>query len=214
MAITITPFGTIYMRTIYTWTCVVVPTIHLSWNVLWRFSHCYFCVYVYTLHNVSSINIIHKCKCNVLTWITCVATIIPFIFNKNSFTVNFISTPWLVIIYRGTFMICCSFIIKRENTSLTTFCLTVITWKACEEMNFLILSMVCRFEHKEFDTMYDKSWLNTHLPDISMGQFGPQLPQLSPSPMCSPEPSTNVEHQGVLSPSSLPAVVHWWYVIP
>ena len=29
MAITTTPFGTIYMRTIYTWTCVVDPTSHL-----------------------------------------------------------------------------------------------------------------------------------------------------------------------------------------
>ena len=30
--------------------------------------------------------------------------------------------------------------------------------------------------------------------------------------MCSPESSINVEHQGVMSPSALSAVVHWWYV--
>ena len=57
-----------------------------------------------------------------------------------------------------------------------------------------------------------KNWIKFHLPPK---QSCPQLPQFpAPPPIWIPESSTNVEHQGLMSPSALPAVVHWWYVIP
>ena len=48
----------------------------------------------------------------------------------------------------------------------------------------------------------------------STRQSGPQMPRFSASPTWTPDSSTNVEHQGVMSPSALPSIVHWLYVTP
>ena len=65
--------------------------------------------------------------------------------------------------------------------------------------------------HVQLDQkILDQLYCITYSPRKSTGQSGPQLPQFSGPPTCTPESSTNVEHHGVGSP----AVVHWWDVIP
>ena len=58
-----------------------------------------------------------------------------------------------------------------------------------------------------------KQWLKYSLVK-SARQSGPQMPRFPASPNWTPESSTNVEHQGVMSPSALPSIVHWWCVTP